>query len=129
MNKKIVLTAEEAEKITKEYAEGLDLKSQIYVELEGTKEVDTLVLLRVMDNKLDFDLFASVMETFLDGASIVFRINDTEEGVVFRCVYNKGSGNRLHLMFTEKPYLYDVLQKAVYVLMLKKLTPHLEGSN
>jgi hypothetical protein len=63
----------------------------------------------------------------LDGRTIKFKKDGKD--IYHTVIYNRGSGNRLAMMFTDAVYLYDILQQTVYALLLKKLTPHLEGSN
>lgn len=116
----------ETDKIVEEYAKGRELRNKIVVELDDVNNVDTLILLRVMTGTPDINALAPLVETFLDGHKITFKIG---EEVLKTVNYNKGSGNALHLMFRDEPYLYDLLQQTVYTLLLKKLTPRSEGSN
>ena len=124
---KIKITPDDVDSIIKEYRAQRAAASQIEVELSGVNNIDVLVLLRIMSKKeQSVDDIAQAAEIMLDGQSITFtRGNET----IYACSYNRGSGNALHLMFSDKAYLYDILQQTVYALMLKKLTPHLEGSN
>ena len=123
----IKINPEDIDDILNNYREQRVRAANITVELSGVNELDTLVLLRTMEKKApEVDEIAKVAEIMLDGQSITFMNGDEQ---LYALSYNRGSGNRLHLMFTDKPYLYDILQQTVYALMLKKLTPHLEGSN
>ena len=124
---KIKITPNDVDSIIKEYRAQRAAASQIEVELSGVNNIDVLTLLRIMSKKeQSVDDIAQAAEIMLDGQSITFSCkNET----IYACSYNRGSGNALHLMFSDKAYLYDILQQTVYALMLKKLTPHLEGSN
>jgi len=126
-SKKITISPEDVNKIIQDYGKQRAAASQITVELSGINNVDTLLLLRIMGKKEpDVDDIAHVAELMLDGQLITFK-NGSD--VVFSLAYNRGNGNALHLMFDDNAALYDILQQTVYALMLKKLTPHLEGSN
>jgi hypothetical protein len=126
-DKTIVVTPDDVNNIISDYAKQKMLAAQIAVELSGVNELDPLTLLRVMSVKEPgVDDLAPVCELMLDGRSISFTLNGKE---IWGLSYNRGSGNSLQLMFTDKPYLYDTLQQTIYALLLKKLTPHLEGSN
>lgn len=126
-NKAIVIAPGDVDNIIREYHEKRAAVAQIAVELSGVNNIDTLVLLRIMGKKEpDVSDIAQAAELMLDGQTITFK--DGSE-VLFSVAYNRGKGNALHLMFSDKAYLYDILQETVYALMLKKLTPHLEGSN
>ena len=127
VNEPIKISPNDIDDIIQDYTKQRKLAANITVELSGVNELDTLFLLRIMEKRTpDVDEIAQAAELMLDGQAITF-MNGAEQ--VFSVHYNKGSGNRLHLMFTDKPALYDILQQTVYALMLKKLTPHLEGSN
>lgn len=124
---KISINPNEVDKIIKDYAEQRKKAENLTVEFSGVNDPDVLFLLKIMSKKEQgVDDIAAAAEVMLDGRTITFK-NGEEQ--IFAASYNRGSGNALHLMFTDKPYLYDVLQQAIYALMLKKLTPHLEGSN
>lgn len=126
-NETIKITPDDIDGIVKEYATGRSKAANITVELSGVNELDTLLLLRIMEKKPpEVDDIAQAAEIMLDGQAITFT-NGSE--VIYSIRYNRGGGNKLHLMFTDKAYLYDMLQQTVYALMLKKLTPHLESSN
>lgn len=114
--------------IIEDYAKNRGSTANITVELSGVNELDPLVLLRVMSIKQPgVDDLVPVCEDMLDGRTIKFK--NGSEDIYHPVIYNKGNGNRLHLMFTDAVYLYDILQQTIYALLLKKLTPHLEGSN
>lgn len=126
-SKKITISPDDVSKIIQDYGKQRAAASQITVELSGVNNIDILLLLRIMSKKEpDVDDIAHVAELMLDGQLITFK-NGSD--VVFSLAYNRGKGNALHLMFSENAALYDILQQTVYALMLKKLTPHLEGSN
>lgn len=126
-NSKITINPSDVDNIIKEYREQRAAAAQIEVELSGVNEIDPLVLLRIMSKQeQSVEDIAKAAELMLDGQTIAFK-NGAE--TIFSVCYNKGAGNALHLMFGDKPYLYDILQQTVYALMLKKLTPHLESSN
>lgn len=126
-NEPIKISPNDVDNIIKDYAEQRKLAGNVTVELSGVNELDTLFLLRTMEKRTpDVDDIAVAAELMLDGQAITFRNGDEQ---ICTVRYNKGSGNRLHLMFTDKAALYDILQQTVYALMLKKLTPHLESSN
>ena len=125
---KIILNDKGIDEIIAEYAKQRETESKISVELSGINEPDTLLLLRTMQKKVPtVDDLAPICEAMLDGRSIAF-ITDTGERI-HPIVYNRGAGNALHIMFQDAPYLYDKLQQTIYALLLKKLTPHLAGSN
>ena len=117
----------EVNKIIEDYRQQRKAAANITVEFSGINDIDVLVLLKIMSkDEPSVDDIARAAEIMLDGQRITF-LND---GVsVFALSYNRGQGNSLHLMFTDKAYLYDILQQSIYALMLKKLTPHLESSN
>jgi hypothetical protein len=126
-NETIKITPDDIDGIVKEYTTGRSKAANITVELSGVNEMDTLLLLRIMEKKPpEVDDIAQAAEIMLDGQAITFT-NGSE--VIYSVRYNRGGGNKLHLMFTDRAYLYDMLQQTVYALMLKKLTPHLESSN
>lgn len=126
-NEPIKISPNDVDDIIQDYTKQRKLAANITVELSGVNELDTLFLLRIMEKRTpDVEEIAQAAEFMLDGQAITFK-NGEEQICSMR--YNKGSGNRLHLMFTDKPALYDILQQTVYALMLKKLTPHLESSN
>lgn len=118
--------SEELQKIYEDCASGRLLRDKIVVEMDDINNIDTLVLIRAMSGDFDVTTFAPVLEAALDGHTIKFTLDNE---VLQTVSYNRGGGNKLHLLFGEKPYLYDILQQTVYALLLKKLTPHLEGSN
>ena len=127
MADKIKINPNEVDKIITEYREQREAASQIEIEFSGVNNIDPLVLLRIMGKQTPtVEDIAMAAELMLDGQTITFTQGSE---VVYNVCYNKGAGNALHLMFNDKAYLYDILQQAVYALMLKKLTPHLEGSN
>ena len=124
---KVLINPNEVNKIIKDYAEQRKKAENLTVEFSGVTDLDVLFLLKIMSKKEQgVDDIAAAAEVMLDGRTITFK-NGEEQ--IFAASYNKGNGNALHLMFVDKPYLYDILQQAVYAMMLKKLTPHLEGSN
>lgn len=126
-NETIKISPNDVDGIISEYTKQRKLAANITVELSGTNELDTLFLLRIMEKKTpEVDEIAQAAELMLDGQTISFKNGETS---VYTVSYNKGSGNRLHHMFGDNAYLYDILQQTVYALMLKKLTPHLESSN
>lgn len=123
----IKINPEDIDDILNNYRIQRERAAKITVELSDVNELDTLLLLKTMEKKSpEVDEIAKVAEIMLDGQSITFMDGETQ---IYSLHFNRGSGNRLHLMFTDKPYLYDILQQTVYALMLKKLTPHLESSN
>ena len=126
-SKKITITPDDVDSIIKEYREQRAAASQITVEFSGVNNLDTLLLLRIMEKKEPtVDDIAHAAEIMLDGQMITFK---NGEETVFSLAYNRGTGNALHLMFNDNAALYDILQQAIYALMLKKLTPHLAGSH
>ena len=125
---KIVMNPGDVDSIVSEYAKQKALASQISVELSGVNNLDVLLLLRVMSIKEpSVEDLAPVCEDMLDGRTIKFKKDGKD--IYHPVVYNRGNGNKLAMMFTDAVYLYDILQQTVYALLLKKLTPHLEGSN
>ena len=126
-NQNITITPADIDHIVQDYREQRNAAAQISVELSGVNNLDTLLLLRIMSKKEpDIEDIARAAELMLDGQTITFKKGSE---TVFSLAYNRGSGNALHLMFSDHASLYDILQQTVYALMLKKLTPHLEGSN
>ena len=125
--KKIAIKPEDVDNIIKEYNVQRAAAAQITVEFSGINNIDVLLLLRIMGKKeQSVDDIAQAAEVLLDGQTIKFVNGST---VLKTIVYNRGNGNALHVMFADDAYLYDILQQTVYALLLKKLTPHLEGSN
>lgn len=124
----ISMSPSDVDNIINDYAKNRAATASITVELSGVNELDPLVLLRVMSIKQPgVDDLAPVCEDMLDGRTIKFKNNGQD--IYHAVVYNKGNGNKLAMMFTDAVYLYDILQQTIYALLLKKLTPHLEGSN
>ena len=124
----ITISPSDVNNIINDYAKSKREEAGITVELSGVNELDPLVLLRVMSIKEpSVDDLAPAVEDMLNGRTIKFKQGDKD--IYHPVTYNRGTGNRLHMMFTDAVYLYDILQQTVYALMLKKLTPHLEGSN
>lgn len=124
----ISMSPSDVDNIINDYAKNRAATANITVELSGVNELDPLVLLRVMSIKQPgVDDLAPVCEDMLDGRTIKFKNNGQD--IYHAVVYNKGNGNQLAMMFTDAVYLYDILQQTIYALLLKKLTPHLEGSN
>lgn len=124
----ITISPSDVNNIINDYAKSKREEAGITVELSGVNELDPLVLLRVMNIKEpSVDDLAPAVEDMLDGKTIKFK--QGAKDIYHSVTYNRGTGNRLHMMFTDAVYLYDILQQTVYALMLKKLTPHLEGSN
>lgn len=122
----IVINSAEVDNIISEYAKQKVASAGITVKLSGTNNLDVLFLLHVMGKKEpDINELAEASEALLDGKSIEFWNKDK---LLYSCVYNRGSGNKLHMLFSDKVYLYDILQQTVYALLLKKLTPRLESS-
>ena len=127
-DKVITLSPSDVDNIISEYAKSRASTAAISVELSGVNELDPVVLLRVMSIKQPgADDLAPVCEDMLDGRTIKFKLNGQD--IYHPVIYNRGNGNRLALMFSDAVYLYDILQQTIYALLLKKLTPHLEGSN
>lgn len=125
---KVTLNADDIDSIISEYRQKKNETANISVEFSGINDLDVLTTLRIMGNKeITVDVLAPVCETMLDGRTIQF-INSKGE-TIHPVAYNRGNGNRLHLMFADAPYLYDKVQEAIYAVLLKKLTPHLESSN
>ena len=123
----IVINSAEVDNIISEYAKQKVASAGITVKLSGTNNLDVLFLLHVMGKQEpDINELAEASEVLLDGQSIEFWNKDK---LLYSCVYNRGSGNKLHMLFSDKVYLYDILQQTVYALLLKKLTPRLESSN
>ena len=126
MEKGITLTPSDVNNIIEEYGKQRAASSQIAVKLSGVNNLDVLLLLQIMSKKEpEIVELEQACEIMLDNQSIEFWNGDT---LIASYAYNRGSGNKLHLMFVDEPYLYDILQQTVYALMLKKLTPHLESS-
>ena len=124
----ITMSPSDVNSIIDDYAKNRAVAAGITVELSGVNEIDPLTLLRVMSIKQPgVDDLAPVCEDMLDGRTIKFKNNGQD--IYHPVVYNRGSGNKLAMMFTDAVYLYDILQQTIYALLLKKLTPHLEGSN
>jgi hypothetical protein len=122
----ITIKKEDVEETAEEFVKGKDIKSKIYVEFDDVNTVDTLVLLRVFNGDITSDTLDNLAELMLDGHTISLKTSDTD--IVKVVSYNKGNGNKLSLMFNDMPYLYDNVLNAVYTILLKKLTPHLDGS-
>ena len=114
--------------IISSYSKQRSALDALTVEFSGLNELDPLVMLRTMSVKAPtVDDLAPICETMLNGHTITFKLNG--ETVYHPVIFNKGSGNALHMLFSDAVYLYDFVQQTIYALLLKKLTPHLEGSN
>lgn len=125
-NKEITLASSDIDCIINDYSRQKVELGQVSVKFSGINNLDVLFLLQVMNKKEpDINELAEACEVMLDGRTITFMHGDKQ---VYSCSYNRGNGNKLHLMFVDMPYFYDILQQTVYALMLKKLTPHLESS-
>ena len=123
----IKINSADIDNIVTEYTKQKLASANISVKFSGVNNLDVLFLLRVMNKKEpDINEIAEASETLLDGRTIEFWNGDN---LLYSCSYNRGNGNRLHLLFSDKVYLYDILQQTVYALLLKKLTPRLESSN
>jgi hypothetical protein len=127
-DKTVTLSTGDIDSIIAEYAKKKAEVDSLTIEFSGLNDIDVLTLLKIMSvkNPTVEDL-APACELMLDGRVIKFI--DSKGNVIHPVTYNRGSGNKLHLMFIDAPYLYDKLQETIYALMLKKLTPHLESSN
>ena len=124
---KIKISPEDVDKIIQDYKTQIAARGAISVEFSGVNNIDVLTLLRIMSKKeQSVDDIEHAAQILLDGQTITFT-KGTD--VMYTVNYNRGSGNALYLLFSDNAYLYDILQETVYALMLKKLTPHLEGSN
>ena len=127
-DEKIEMSPADVNKIVDDYAAQRAELADITVELSGVNELDTLVLLRTMSIKNPgVDDLAPVVETMLNGRTIKFKKGGQD--IWHPVAYNMGNGNSLHMLFTDAPYLYDILQQTIYALLLKKSTPHLASSN
>lgn len=127
-DKTVTLNQHDVDSIIDEYGKQRARLDELTVEFSGVNELDTLLLLKTMSVKSPtVNDLAPVCEIMLDGRTINFKYKGT--GIYHPVAYSRGNGNALHLMFTDAPYLYDFLQQTIYALLLKKLTPHLEGSN
>ncbi len=124
---KIKISPEDVDKIIQDYKTQRAARNAISVEFSGVNNIDVLTLLKIMSKKeQSVDDIEHAAQILLDGQTITFtKGTDT----IYTVNYNRGSGNALYLLFSDNAYLYDILQETVYALMLKKLTPHLEGSN
>lgn len=125
--KGIVVSAADVDNIIAQYAEQRVAAAGVDVKLSGTNNLDVLFLLQVMGKKEpSVTDIAKASEVLLDGQTIEFWFGSK---LLYSCAYNRGTDNKLHMLFSDKAYLYDILQQTVYALLLKKLTPHLESSN
>lgn len=123
----ITVSSADIDNIITDYAKQKIAALSIQVKLSGVNNLDVLFLLRVMNKKEpDVNELAEASEALLDNKTIEFWSGDK---LLYSCGYSRGAGNRLHMLFADKPYLYDMLQQTVYALLLKKLTPRLESSN
>ena len=124
---KLKISPDDVNNIIQDYKEQRKAAANLTVGLSGTNTLDPLFLLKIMSKREpSVDEIAQAAETMLDGQTITFKNGDVQ---VYSLSYNRGNGNALHMMFTDKVFLYDILQQTVYALLLKKLTPHLGGSN
>lgn len=125
---KVTLSSKDISNIIDDYAQNQGAADSLSVEFSSINDLDVLTTLRVMSVKNpSVDELAPVCEIMLDGQTIQFV--DEKGNIIHPVAYNRGGGNKLHLMFKDAPYLYDKIQEAIYALLLKKLTPHLESSN
>ena len=125
--KGIIVSAADVDNIITQYAKQRVAAAGVDVKLSGINNLDVLYLLQVMGKEEpSVTDIAEASEALLDGQTIEFWFGNK---LLYSCAYNRGTGNKLHMLFDDKAYLYDILQQTVYALLLKKLTPHLESSN
>lgn len=124
----ITMGQADVDNIIDDYSKQRAALDNLTVEFSGLNELDTLLLLKTMGVKSpSVNDLAPICEIMLDGKIIKFKYNGAD--IYHPVAYSRGNGNSLHMMFTDAPFLYDFLQQTIYALLLKKLTPHLEGSN
>ena len=118
------LTGKDFENIFKEYAVNAKWLNDVELEIVGGEsEVDPLVLLRIYDEKTSVDNNMQLAQGFCLNKTVRF----FRKGVMLKEFYFDGS-TALSEHFKDSPYLLDVLLKASFGLLLKKLTPPSEDS-
>lgn len=110
-------------KVFDDYAKNQKWLNAVEVEIVGGENnVDPLLLLRIYEDKISVANNLELAQNFCLGKVVRF----TRKGEVIKDVhYEDGS---LSEYFRDAPYLLDVLLKASYALLLKKLTPPSEDS-
>lgn len=105
------------------YTSGQTWLNDVSVEIEeGENAIDPIVLMRAYEAERNIELCLSLATQFCMNKRVVFRKNGKE---IHSFVY---TGGDLGQKFKDKPYLLDVLFKASFGLMLKKLTPPSDDS-
>lgn len=106
-----------------QYADGQMWLNDVEMEIEGGEnELDPLVLMRAYEADRNVDLYLSLASQFCMNKRVIFRRNGKD---VLAFVY---TGGDLGQKFKGHAYLMDVMFKASYGLMLKKLTPPSDDS-
>lgn len=115
--------SKEYNELIKNYVEGASWLNDVSVEIEGGEaDVDPLVLLRAYEAEVTVDNNLALAAQFVMNKHVVFTRDDKQ---LLSFTY---TGGDLSLKFKSAPYLLDVLLKACYGLMLKKLTPPSQDS-
>ncbi len=127
-NGPITITSADVDKAFNDYAENLADKGKIEVTFDGLNNPAPLDVLRIVGEKTA-DISAELVR-IAEGMCDKHVITFTAEGQKIKQIaYNRGGGNSLSLLLSDEVYLLDALITAIYAVLLKKLTPHLKGSN
>lgn len=115
--------SKEYNKVIEDYRKGQKWLNGVEVEIVGGEaEVDPLTLLRIYDDKPTIDNELVLASGFCLNRVVRF----FQQGkMIYECQFEGGD---LAEHFKGRPYLLDVLLKASYGILLKKLTPPSEDS-
>lgn len=109
--------------ILKNYRKGQEWLNDVVIDIEdGENELPPIVLLRAYEEEPTIDNTVALASQMVLNKHIKFT-RGTQ--VVHEFTYNGGD---LSEKFTKAPYLFDLLLKLCYGLLVKKLTPPSEGS-
>lgn len=119
----MIYGSKEYNAILKDFGKGRDWLNDVEVDIEnGENELPPLVLLRAYEQEPTVDNMATLASQMVMNKHIKFIRSGK---VVLELTYNGGD---LGEKFTKAPYLFDMLLKLCYGLMVKKLTPPSEDS-
>lgn len=119
----MVYGSKEYNKILDNFKKGQDFMNDISIDIEdGENNLDPLVLLRAYDEDPTIDNMLALASQMVLNKHIKFIHKDK---IVLEFTYNGGD---LGAKFQKAPYLFNLLLKTCYGLMVKKLTPPSEDS-
>ena len=118
MSESVVFDSKSFNEAMKAYQNGNRWLQDVQVEFpDGPADVDTLTLLRTYQADWDLDHSVQLASAMcLNKTVLILKGNHTLLELKYR-------GGDFASLFNEKPYLLDLVARACYGLMLKKLTP------